>query len=161
MRFMLQTRSQGWLVVVLLFGVLFGLPKVSSGHAFLEAAEPGENAVVSELPGAIRLAFSEPVETAFSVFKVYPLSPNPDAAALQADARRLVDEVLLARGDDEARADIGLMGNPGRADEIQIVLRENLPAGPYVVMWRVLSVDTHTTLGHYIFTYEPVVDGAQ
>jgi len=95
------------------------------------------------------------VDVRASLFKVYPLAPDEDPAQLRAQAARLVEEVLQRRDDEEARADAGVETAGREAAEIRIVLKRDLPPGPYVVMWRVLSVDTHVTTGHYIFTYAP------
>ncbi|WP_081439952.1 copper resistance protein CopC [Meiothermus ruber] len=36
-----------------------------------------------------------------------------------------------------------------------IALRPGLGPGVYVVLWRVLSVDSHTTQGFFVFVVEP------
>ena len=102
----------------------------------------------------MKLVFTEPVEVRASIFKVYPLEADDDPLRLRAQAARLVDEVLQVRGDENRRADDGLVPAGHESAEIQIVLPDDLPPGPYVVMWRVLSVDAHY-VGHYVFTYAP------
>ncbi len=39
---------------------------------------------------------------------------------------------------------------PGQPAELQIGLKK-LPRGTYTVRWRVVSVDTHNTEGHFTF----------
>lgn len=135
-------------------------------HADLAASEPAANTTVREAPEGIALTFSEPVETRFSVFKVYRLEAKVDMAEenawqrLNGLAGALVSEVLSARDDDaaEARVDTGLLGAEARSADVTIGLREELPAGAYVVMWRVLSIDTHTTQGFLVFEYAPAAE---
>ncbi|MDQ3459241.1 MAG: copper resistance protein CopC [Deinococcota bacterium] len=130
-------------------------------HAYLSASTPEQNVVIADLPEEIRLVYSEPVEVRFSLFKVYALEADPELS-LEADAQRLsglagalVSEVLEARGDDDARADAGVSTEARTGAEITLALKEGLEPGHYVVMWRVLSIDTHTTQGFYLFTYDP------
>ncbi len=61
----------------------------------------------------------------------------------------------MLRDDDEARADVGLITEERTTETITLRLKEDLPAGTYVVMWRLLSIDTHTTEDFMIFTLEP------
>lgn len=142
-------------VFALAAGGLVGLPGTVSAHASLESGQPVADAIVGRLPDTVVLRFTEPVEVRASIFKVYPLEPDEDPLRLKARAAKLVDEVLQLRGDEAARADAGLRPAGRESAEIQIILKEELPPGPYVVMWRVLSVDTHITWGHYVFTYAP------
>jgi len=77
--------------------------------------------------------------------------------ALQHDAnlRRFTPGRLHARVGAGFLVVAGVETAGREAAEIRIVLKRDLPPGPYVVMWRVLSVDAHVTTGHYIFTYAP------
>lgn len=143
------------LAVVLAAGAALISPSDAWAHAFLDESVPARDAVVEVLPDTVKLVFTEPVEVRASIFKVYPLTPDEDPLRLRAQAARLVDEVLQVRGDENRRADDGLVPAGRESAEIQIVLPDDLPPGPYVVMWRVLSVDTHITWGHYVFTYAP------
>lgn len=157
----LQNRQPAQLVrwavvaVVLVAAVALVTVDEASAHAFLDESSPVSDAVLTTLPEAVTLRFTEPVEVRASIFKVYPLTPDDDALRLRAQAARLVDEVLQLRGDEARRADAGVQAAGREADEIRIVLKEDLPPGPYVVMWRVLSIDTHITWGHFVFTYAP------
>jgi methionine-rich copper-binding protein CopC len=96
------------------------------------------------------------VEVPFSTFKVYPLtSDEEDPVRLRAAASALVQQVLNLRNDAAQRADEGVTTQARISAEINIALKKELPPGRYVVMWRVLSIDTHTTTGFFVFTYAP------
>ena len=66
--------------ILILIPILLGLAILSGGpasaHAFLRVADPAEDSTVTTAPGEIRLAFTEPVEVRFSIFKVYRLDAN-------------------------------------------------------------------------------------
>jgi methionine-rich copper-binding protein CopC len=59
------------------------------------------------------------------------------------------------RGPPAARADEGVVTAARTTPEIVIRLKSDLRPGAFAVMWRTLSVDTHTTQGFYVFTYAP------
>lgn len=126
----------------------------ASAHAFMNAATPGADSLVGTAPKEIRLTYSEPVEIRFSTFKVYkiPAAPGSEARTLHAAADGLVAANLLKRGDEAARSDAGVE-NTTRASADIVVRLKDLEPGAYVVMWRVLSVDTHITSGSFIFVY--------
>lgn len=142
-----------WLSVLLALGVAFA-------HADLTSSEPAANAVLAEAPAAVLLEFTEPVETMFSVFKVYRLEADVDLSADNAQQRlaglagALVNVVLDLREDDAARLDTEVQPAGGTAKQVSLTLAADLPAGHYVVMWRVLSVDTHVTEGFFAFSVE-------
>jgi len=133
----------------------------ASAHAELEESTPAAGETVRTLPEAVTLNFTEPLEVRFSTFKVYPLGADLDMSAEDARARlnglagALVSEVLTAQGDEAARADAGVSTAERTSREITLPLKDGLEPGHYVVMWRALSVDTHTTQGFYVFTYAP------
>jgi len=131
-------------------------------HALLEASTPAGNTIVTQPLTAVTLTFSEPVETFFSVVKAYRLDTDVDMSAdnawqrLNGLAGALVNDVLTA--DDQgapARVDTGVQGAGATTAEVVLTLKEDLAPGAYVVMWNVLSIDTHTTQGFLVFTYEP------
>lgn len=144
-----------WTIVLAVLVLWVGLSAAAWSHAHLRQASPGQGATVTETPTEVRLTFSEPVEVGFSTFKVYPLPPADDEGELREAARELMGQVLHARDDADARADAGLAGESRTSADIVILLKDDLEPGPYVVMWRVLSVDTHVTEGFYTFTYAP------
>lgn len=131
-------------------------------HAHLEASNPAANATITQPLTAVTLTFSEPIETLFSVVKAYRLDTDVDMSAdnawqrLNGLAGALVNDVLTA--DDQgapARVDTGVQGAGATTAEVVLTLKEDLAPGAYVVMWNVLSIDTHTTQGFLVFTYEP------
>jgi methionine-rich copper-binding protein CopC len=132
----------------------------ASAHAELESASPAEGETVTSLPAEVVLTFTEPVEVRFSLLKVYPLDAEVDMSEENAQQRlnglagQLVSEVLEVQGDDEARADTGV-STTERTAEVVLPLKDTLEPGPYVVMWRVISADTHPVEGFYTFVYAP------
>ena len=98
----------------------------AAAHAFLDHAMPAVGSTVRTSPTTVRLAFSEPLEPAFSRVHV------EDAAGKAVNA-----------GD----------GHVDAADHaILVVAVPSLPPGTYRVRWRVVSIDTHVTEGDYTFT---------
>ena len=151
-----------WLVVLAVALTLLieaGTAGLALAHSVLAGSDPADNAVLAEMPGAVRLRFSEPVDVNASIFKVYPLAAEGDLQTLRTAASELVNRVLRERGDEDRRADAGVAAERSVSQEVQILLKEDLPAGSYVVMWRVLSVDTHVVEGHFIFHVQPDGDG--
>ncbi len=148
--------------------VLLAIPTlvgVVSAHAELVSASPAQGETVALAPTEVTLTFTEEVEVAFSTFKVYPLDVSLDLTAENAELRlnglasQLVSEVLMAQGDEDARDDIGITPSDGSSETLILTLKDGLEPGTYVVMWRVLSVDTHSTDGFYTFSYAPDVSG--
>ena len=129
-------------------------------HAELSTSNPAANAVLDAQPESIQLEFSEPLESAFSVFKVYPLVADVDLTADNANQRlaglagALVTEVLDLTDDAADRADTGHDPATGTTTEVTVNLVEDLPAGHYVVMWRALSIDTHVVQGFFVYSVE-------
>ncbi len=130
---------------------------VASAHAFLKSADPGEDSTITALPKEVHLTFTEPVELRFSIFKVYRLDTAPGAEQRQLNtaAGALVADVLQKRGDEAARADQGISNTTRTATDVAVKIKSDLEPGAYVVMWRVLSIDTHTTQGFYVFVFTP------
>jgi methionine-rich copper-binding protein CopC len=136
--------------------VLF-LAGAAAGHAYLRAADPAEDSVVRAAPDSVKLSFTEPVEVRFSTFKVYRLAADPgwDQRRLNAAGGALVSDVLQKRGDEADRADDGVVTAARTSASIVLRLKGSLRPGSFVVMYRVLSIDTHTTQGFYVFTFAP------
>lgn len=97
-------------------------------HAFLEHATPPVGATVRAVPPRVTLRFTQRLEAAFSKVQV-----------LDAQGKR-VDKDDVTLGADQTS--IGVSVPP-------------LPAGRYVVKWRVLSADTHVTEGDFSFQVQP------
>ena len=134
---------------------------VALAHSELESSTPAAGTVLQVAPTKASLSFSEAVEVRFSTFKVYPLDADIDPSADDAEARlnglagQLVSEVLETQGDDDARADTGVSTAERTAETVILTLKPDLTAGVYVAMWRVLSVDSHTSQGFVTFRVAP------
>jgi methionine-rich copper-binding protein CopC len=132
----------------------------SQAHSYLKTSTPAENETVTRLEN-IELTFTENVQVPFSFFKVYKLadtgnlSDEKERLRLNGQAGLLINDVLTKTDDEAARADAGITTSENQTNVITLALKEDLSAGIYVVMWRVLSVDTHTTQGSFLFTYQP------
>lgn len=145
-------------LLTLALAICLLLPTVAMGHAHYESSVPAREATVTTAPREVRLQFSEPVHVNTSMFKVYPLEPQDDPLLLRAAASELMSRALVGidrRQDEAERADASILTTRTPSAEIVLRMKENLAPGPYVVMWRILSVDTHTTQGSFIFYYEP------
>ena len=102
------------------------LVAVAGAHAVLDRTEPRDGATVKSPPARITAWFTQALEPAYSHMQVFD------------DTRQRVDA-----GDsrvDEADRSV-----------LTVSLKPALPPGPYVVKWRVLSVDTHITEGDFTF----------
>jgi methionine-rich copper-binding protein CopC len=152
-----MSRRRGAVAASLLLAALVTAPSARvHAHAFLNASLPAADSTVTAAPKEVRLTYSEPVEIRFSIFKLYKINPpvNADLHALHAAADTLVSANLLKRGDEAARADAGVANTERSSTDIAVRVK-NLEPGAYVLMWRALSVDTHTTQGSLVFVYTP------
>ena len=104
------------------------LPGWALAHAALQNALPPEGSRMEAAPAAVTLTFSEALEPRFSSVVV------SDAAGARVD-----------RGD--------LKVAPGDGRTVRETLGLLLP-GHYRVTWKVVSIDTHKSQGHYSFTIE-------
>lgn len=111
-------------------GVLLSGPVTHAfAHAGLANAVPAPAAILSDAPAAVTLTFTEALEPEFSTIEVR------DAKGARLD-----------KADTHATPD----------DRKQIVVDlKPLPPGPYTVLWRATSVDTHRSNGTYPFTVKP------
>jgi copper resistance protein C len=95
-------------------------------HAFLDHASPAVGSSLPTAPAAVTMWFTQQLEPAFTTAIVSDKSGNRvDAGPAQVDANDRT--------------------------ELHVPLK---PIGPgtYTVSWHALSVDTHTTTGHFTFT---------
>lgn len=129
-------------------------------HAHLTASTPVDGAVLDTAPSSVALSFTEAVQKRFSLFAVVPLEVPPVAGESAKEhsqrtyglAAQLADDVMAVAGKVDGRVDTGLADASGASKDVTITLRDKLPAGTYVVVWRVLSVDTHVSQGIVVFT---------
>jgi methionine-rich copper-binding protein CopC len=94
-------------------------------HAFLDHASPAVGSSVSATPTVVTLWFTQDLEPAFSTVTV------TDKGGQRVD----LDNAQIPSG---------------QTAELQIGLKKLTP-GTYTVQWRVVSVDTHNTEGHFTF----------
>ncbi|MDX2008521.1 MAG: copper resistance protein CopC [Meiothermus sp.] len=143
--------------IVLSLAALIG--GLALAHAGMVSSSPAQDAVLRAMPSQVTLNMQEPVELRLSTFKVYPLAATAaDLSSfrrLNSLADGLVRRVLRARNDQTERADSGLQTTGRSAKQVVIGLKSGLKAGAYVVMWQVLSTDSHRTTGFYVFVYKP------
>jgi copper resistance protein C len=99
---------------------------IVQAHAFLDHASPAVGSTVPIAPQAVTMWFTQQLEPAFTTATVTDKSGNGvNAGPAQVDAK-----------------------DP---TELKVSLKK-LPPGTYMVSWHALSVDTHTTTGHFEFT---------
>ena len=97
----------------------------AGAHAFLDHAIPAVGSALRSVPAIVSLWFTQELEPAFSTVSVVDQSgARVDAADAAVDAK---DATLLHAS------------------------LKPLPPGTYKVIWRVVSVDTHTTEGTFTF----------
>ena len=111
--------------IVALAATISAAPRAQA-HAFLDHASPAVGSSVPATPSAVTMWFTQQLEPAFTSATVTDKSGNlVDAGPAQVD--------------------------PKDPTELRVPLKP-LPPGTYSVAWHALSVDTHTTTGHFIFT---------
>ena len=137
---------------------------IALAHANIKSSIPKDGSTLSALPKTVQLTFGEAVETKVSSFKIYWM----DEKAIQKNGKELPDEAaddivekfankMLARKTDTAdRVDAGYA--PSTMAESKTVTLNVKPGitrpGVYVAMWKLTSVDTHTTSGFMRFALE-------
>lgn len=117
------------LAVATLF-VMLANPPAASAHAVLESSSPasGSALAVGSPPRAVVLRFDEAVGAALGGVRV-----------------------LSASG---ARVDLNRVSHPGgNESEVTAPLRGDLAEGSYLVLWRVVSDDSHPVSGSFTFSY--------
>jgi copper resistance protein C len=98
-------------------------------HAFLDHASPAVGSTVPAAPETVTMWFTQELEPAFTTATVTDASGNTvDTGPAQVD--------------------------PKDPTELRVALKKLSP-GTYTVSWHALSVDTHTTTGHFTFEIKP------
>jgi copper resistance protein C len=129
-------------------------------HANLESTSPEEGSTVTNLE-QVSVSFTEDVQVDFSFFKVYKLADesgpkdSKEKLRLNGLAGQLLNDTITKQGDEAERADAGLITTEDTSRTIELAMRPDLEPGVYVLIWRVLSVDTHVTQGFILFKYAP------
>jgi copper resistance protein C len=132
--------------------VSFLLAGVGLAHSFLTSSSVLAGSILKTMPEKLMLEFSEPLEIRFSSFKVYKLETKSTGEKLKLEAGALVNKVLALKNDLAKRADDGLETTASEAALVKLKFKPNLKSGIYVVMYRVLSVDTHITQDFFTFS---------
>ena len=105
---------------------LIATAPAAQAHALLDHASPGVGSSVAIPPPVLSLSFTQELEPAFTNVTV--------------------------TNEAGQRVDLGnTQVPPGTPTELRVGLLP-LPPGTYTVSWRVVSVDTHPTEGHFQFT---------
>ena len=113
---------------VLAGAVTLGAP-AAQAHAFLDHASPAVGSTVPTAPETVTMWFTQELEPAFTTATVTDASGNSvDTGPAQVD--------------------------PKDPTELRVALKKLSP-GTYTVSWHALSVDTHTTTGHFTFEIKP------
>ncbi len=137
------------IVVLAIFQLVFALATVE-----LVSTTPAQGSTVQVLPSEVHLTMSEAVDLHLSRFRVYGFQIKPDARPHQVAraffAGDLLDLPII--GFTEAETDL-LSTESG--NNIVIGLKENLPAGTYVVTWQTYSPDFKFKKGFTFFVYSP------
>ncbi|GEM85987.1 copper resistance CopC family protein [Meiothermus granaticius] len=139
------------------YSLMLATALVSSAlaHAGLQSSTPAANSVLQSAPTQVVLNMEESVEMRLSTFKVYPLEATPQDLQsfrrLNALAEPLFERVLRLKNDQPQRADSGLKTTSRTGKQVVVGLK----AGAYVVMWQVLSTDSHRTSDYYVFVVRP------
>jgi copper transport protein len=131
----IATRLRSWLrhpwrltaAVAVVAGVVGGLAAPASAHATLESTTPASGAALTHSPGRIVLHFDEQVEVSFGSIRVF------NASSKRVDAGNATHV-------------------PSDSHSVQVDVPTSLPAGGYVVTWRVISADSHPVHGAFTFT---------
>jgi copper resistance protein C len=114
------------LLLALIGSFLLSGIRAVSAHAFLEKADPAVGSEVSQRPGQVKIWFTEKLEGALSRIQVFTV------------ANQEIDR-------HDCRVD------PQNPTLMEVSLPPDLPAGTYQVVWKAVSVDTHTTTGKFTF----------
>lgn len=122
-------RNRFFLRLALAGSIAFGSTSIAYAHAFLDHASPAVGSTVHAPPSEVRIWFSDSIEPTFS-----------DITVTDASGRRV----------DNGKIET----DPKDASELRVAVAP-LPPGTYTVTWRVVSVDTHSTEGHFTFSVAP------
>lgn len=137
---------------------------VALAHANIKSSIPKDGSSLSAMPKTVQLTFGEAVETKVSTFKIYWMDEKlimkngkelPDE---QADdiVEKFANKMTALKQDTTDRVDAGYSkGTMAQAKQVTLNVKPGTSKpGVYVVMWKLTSVDTHTTSGFMRFALE-------
>lgn len=146
------------LALAWLAAVAFAVMSLAAAHASLDATDPADGAVLEAGPREVTLDYSENVEVGFSVFAVHRLDADIDLGQEHAQQRisglaaPQVKDWLAAPTSGDTLVPMTYEPNTGKASQVVLTFDEELAPGHYVVVWRVLSADTHPVEGFFTFS---------
>ena len=111
---------------LLLFALFCLVPAVASAHAYLVKSVPAGRATLFSSPGKIQLWFNERLEPKYS-----------SASVLDPEGKRVDADNAQVSAEDPKQLTVAL---------------KQMPAGRYIVKFRVLSVDGHVVEQSFPFT---------
>ncbi|MFB9992321.1 copper resistance protein CopC [Deinococcus oregonensis] len=114
----------------------------ASAHTEVTVLSPTSTRPVTA-PRTVQLSFGEPVNLRFASFRVLPM-PNGKTPA---EAAKLA---LALKADAPQLVNLGAVPT-GMAAKLSLPLKPNLKAGPYLIVWAVLSDDGHPVSGQSLF----------
>lgn len=120
---------------------IFALVAVVGAHAHLseapETITPGET---------FTFTLTEPIELMFSEFRVFAITSE--------EAETLTEDEFLAflnRSEEDGVQGVEVTQDADANFRFHITFAEELEPGTYVLVWNVLSIDTHSSKEHYVF----------
>ncbi len=133
-------------------------------HANVKSSIPKDGSTLSAMPKTVQLTFGEAVETKVSTFKVYWMDEKsimkngkelPDEAADNI-VEKFANTMTALKKDTADRVDTGYAtGTNAESKTVTLNVKPGTSkSGVYVVMWKLTSVDTHTTSGFMRFALE-------
>jgi copper transport protein len=125
----MTTRVRVGLAVWVLVALGLVLPAVAGAHAALLHTTPDASVTTNGSPPEVTLTYSESIEPRFSIISVTDVNGHQ------------VTDGLPARA-------------PGSPQTLEVPLK-HLPAGWYLVLWRVISADGHPVRGAFTFAVGP------
>lgn len=115
------------MLVAALVTLVLGGATAAQAHAVLESSTPAAGSVAATAPGSVRLHFGEPVEISTGSLRVL----DGNGSAVQA----------------------GAPTHPaGTGSDVAVPLKTGLADGSYLVLWRVVSADSHPVDGTFTFS---------
>jgi len=107
-------------------GAVAGLATPASAHATLESTQPANGTALPKSPGSVILHFDQQVSVSPTSIEVF----NSSAKRIDSGDTRHV---------------------PNDSHSVETAIPASLPAGGYVVTWRVVSADSHPVNGAFTF----------
>ena len=125
----------------------------ASAHAYLETSTPASGSILEAAPEQVTLTFSEPLEVRFSTFKLTPLETDATEPREVVLAAKDLMEASLGL-ESEAQLGVNVLTSERESQAVRLGLPKLTP-GTYLLMWRVLSTDTHTSEDFITFKVAP------